>query len=494
MRSSNVPKLPPHWKRLPQKSLQGGQATAFPVRHEDGREGVYREIKDPISQVDRARFCRGLEILSSKVHHRAIVTLFDWSEDSDRLWYLSELGDPFNVWWSRLKADLKEDPTALVDRAVSVLVELSSALSTCHDHGVVHRDIKPKNLVVKRGVPEPWPILIDFGLAHAETETRLTPLDQAVGNARFSPDIMRNHLERVPPWLDVFDLAQLLIWMLDDKAPKDHWERPVHWKYAIYSDALPEDLVLSIRAFTAACSTQDTSPVNGAEVVELLGRLFPPQLAPTGGRINASTIVNAKRRGEATKLLNESAVVEEVQSCAPLGEKIYLALRDTLHSVLQEISEWELSAKVVFDNPFHYQIIGATDLLCVSVGQQPHNIQLRIKAKIVPWSATPPANERNRAFWQKHLPEDAICFTFALEGGVVEAHNTRYLEGRWVTIHRDGSIYMHPLSASFGRYGNNDLGGSAEGPGVPASVIDVRDFAVSVLASEKFWEYIAASQ
>ena len=308
----------------------------------------------------------------------------------------------------------------------------------------MHRDIKPKNLVVKRGVPEPWPILIDFGLAHVETETRLTPLNQAVGNARFSPNIMRNHLERVPPWLDVFDLAQLLIWMLDDKAPKGHWERPVHWKYAIYSDTLPEDLGLSIRAFTAACSTQDTSPVNGAEVVELLGRLFPPQLAPTGGKINASTIVNAKRRGEATKLLNESAVVEEVQSCAPLGEKIYLGLRDTLHSVLQEISEWELSAKVVFDNPFHYQIIGATDLLCVSVGQQPHNIQLRIKAKIVPWSATPPPNERNRAFWQKHLPEDAICFTFALEGGVVEAHDTRYLEGRWVTIHRDGSIYMHP--------------------------------------------------
>ena len=68
-----------------------------------------------------------------------------------------------------------------------MLVELSSALATCHDLGVVHRDIKPRDLVVKRGVVEPWPVLIDFGLAHVETGPRLTPADEAVGNARFSP-------------------------------------------------------------------------------------------------------------------------------------------------------------------------------------------------------------------------------------------------------------------------------------------------------------------
>ena len=491
---SNVDKLPPKWKRVAGKTMRGGQATALRVQHEDGREGVYRELKGPMSEVAKARFQRELEILTSKVEHQAIVSIFDWSTDSEQPWYISELGNPFNEWWSQLKKDLEGKPKTLVNKAVSVLVELSAALSICHVNGIVHRDIKPKNLVVKRGVPDPWPILIDFGVAHVEDGVRLTTTDQAVGNARFSPDIMRNRLEEVPPWLDVFDLAQLFIWMVDEKAPKDHWQRPVHWKYAVYNVKLPEDLDLSIRAFTAACSTEGTSPANGEEVVKLLGRLFPPQLTPTGGKIDASTIVNAKRRGEAKKLLDEAAVVEEVQSCAPLGESIYLRMRETLLSVLREISHWEPSAKVVFDNPFHYQIVGATDLLCVSLGQQAHNIQLRIKAKLVPWSATPPANESNRAFWQKHMPEDAICFTFALEGGVVEAHDSRYLQGRWVTIHRDGTIYMQPLSAGFGRYGNNDLGGSAEGPDMLASIGDVRDFAISVLTSKKYWEYIAASE
>ena len=202
---------------------QGGQAKITYVQHEDGREGVYRELKSPVSQVDRARFVREINVLSERVHHRAIVSLFDWSTDTETLWYISELGDEFKKWWSRAKTASGGDPASIVSKALSVLTELISAVSLCHDNGIVHRDIKPKNIVIKRGVLEPWPILIDFGLVHAEDEARLTSADDAVGNARFSPDIMRTRLAEVPPWLDVFDLAQLLIWMLGEQAPKDHW-------------------------------------------------------------------------------------------------------------------------------------------------------------------------------------------------------------------------------------------------------------------------------
>ena len=89
------------------------------------------------------------------------------------------------------------------------------------------------------------------------------------------------------------------------------------------------------------------------------------------------------------------------------------------------------------------------------------------------------------------MPEEAICFTFALEAGVPKARNTQYRDGRWVTIHRDGSLFLHPLGASFGSHSNNDLGGSSEGPGVAASMSDVRDFAISVFTNERYWEYTA---
>ena len=82
-------------------------------------------------------------------------------------------------------------------------------------------------------------------------------------------------------------------------------------------------------------------------------------------------------------------------------------------------------------------------------------------------------------FWRKHMTRSAIPFTFALEGGVVEARDTRYLDGKWITIHRDGVINLHPLDAAFGNYSSNDLGGSAKGPGVVATMDDVRAFVVS---------------
>ena len=175
----NIEELPEGWSPIG-RQIKGGQATVQRVRHEDGRKGIYRKLHKPISKVSMERFQRELEILSRKVEHRAIVTLFDWSTENYRPWYISELGKPFDRWWSGCKKQLKTDSARLIDKAVSVLLELSSALAICHDNGIVHRDIKPKNLVVKGGVSEPWPILIDFGIAHDEAGSRLTPLDDVV--------------------------------------------------------------------------------------------------------------------------------------------------------------------------------------------------------------------------------------------------------------------------------------------------------------------------
>ena len=482
--------IPEKWTPLKKQTMKGGQATAIPVRHEDGREGVYREIRERMSGVSRERFQRELEILSRKVQHRSIVTLFDWTADIEQPWYISELGDPFDKWWLKWKRNHDQDPETLVDQAVSILLELSSALSICHENGIVHRDIKPKNLVMKKGVAAPWPILIDFGIAHYKDGDRLTPTDQAVGNARFSPDIMRSRLEDISPWLDVFDLGQLLTWMLDEHAPKNHWQRPVHWKYAVYGDGMPVGLQRSIKAFTAVCFTENTSPANGRQVVDLLGRLFRPPPQKNLIRIDTNAIADAKRRGEAMKLLANTEIQEEINSSAPLARIIYFELRETLLTVFEEVSEMDNSAEITLDEPFSNRINGATDLFWMKLGPPTCNIQLRIKTKVVPWCDPLPHNKPNRDFWQKHMPMDTICITFALEGGVAQAADTRYMDGRWITVRRDGSIYLHSLSASLQVGLNGDLAGSANDDGVPGSMSDVRAFAISIFTKEKYWEYI----
>ena len=209
--------------------------------------------------------------------------------------------------------------------------------------------------------------------------------------------------------------------------------------------------------------------------------------------MNPNIIANAKKRAEARKLLINTAIHEEIEAAAPHAEIIYRQLRDTILAALDEISKQESSARVLIDTSLHYQVIGATDLLCVCVGPPECNIILRVKAKVVTWSGTPVSNESNRKFWQEHMSKDAICFTFALEGGIPQAGNTEYKEGRWVTIHGNGTFYLHPLSASLGRYSDNDLGAGARGPGVESSMSDVYEFVTSVFTNERYWEYITAS-
>ena len=228
--------LPEGWNRI-RTIGKGGQATAVHIRHKDGRDGVFRRFKRPISRVDRQRFQRELGILSQKVVHQGVVTLWDWSSVEEQPWYISELGEPFKQWWGNCKETLQDDPEAMVDIAVGVVRQIALALAECHANGVVHRDLKPQNLVMKRGVPDPWPILIDFGVAYDESSERLTATNDSVGNARFSPDVMRRRMDDVPPWLDVFDLGQILIWMLDEEAPKGNWQRPIAWNHAVYDPA-----------------------------------------------------------------------------------------------------------------------------------------------------------------------------------------------------------------------------------------------------------------
>ena len=246
---------------------------------------------------------------------------------------------------------------------------------------------------MKRGAFSTWPILIDFGIAHDEQGSRLTSPDDAVGNARFSPDVMRTRVDAVTPWLDIFDLAQLLMWMLDIKPVKHHWQRPIHWKYAAYDERIAEEAQRAIRAFTAACSNPTTGPSDGAEAANLLDTLFPQQPPTRDAKLDPRAIIAAKRRGESTKLLTNAAIAEEVEAAAPLAERVYVELKGILAGLLDELSAHDTSVSTLVDSPFEYRIVGATDLYWVSVGPPACNIQLRLKSKVVPWSEPLPGKK-----------------------------------------------------------------------------------------------------
>ena len=145
---------------------------------------------------------------AARLNHRGIVTLYEMGEDGRRAYLVSELAEGETL-------DELARAGRISDRAVGRIgAELCDALGHAHDNGVVHRDIKPQNVVV-RPSDEPRPAgaprakLMDFGIAHLHDGAKLTRTGEVVGTiAYMAPE----QAEGAPatPAVDAYALALTL--------------------------------------------------------------------------------------------------------------------------------------------------------------------------------------------------------------------------------------------------------------------------------------------
>lgn len=385
------------WEEVNQSIRQGGEASVLIVKNQLGDKGVFRYLKrtDPVSL---KRFHRELNILTNpRFQNPSIIQLLEHSKD-DKPWYISKYGEPFDHYWEKQRNQLINQPDELAILAIRHLVQILEGLAPLHQAGVVHRDIKPQNLVI---FPEPktkntQATLIDFGIAHFDEEPRLTPLIEAPGNRRYSPDQMMNRMESIPPWLDIFELAQVLIWMIGKTPIKHHWQRPLHWQWVIYDELLAEEYVLGIRALTALCSEESVSPKDALEMLNIVRTLFPtlfkdPNMSHS--QINIDQINAGISRGKASQKTRTVEDRQVISSSFPVMQKIYEGLRGELELLYKELSDSGLPVKKEVDRPLNELIdqvmssaLSSTEatLFEIELGEnRPQTFHLRVRCWIL---------------------------------------------------------------------------------------------------------------
>src|SRR6188508_2700262 len=159
--------------------------------------------------VFRDRFLREAR-LAARLSHPNIVQIYDAGEDH---------GDPYIVMEcveGRSLADELESSGALDPaRVVDLGVQVCAGLEHAHAAGLVHRDIKPGNLLLgERDTVK----IADFGIARAAETTRLTQMGSVLGTAAYlSPEQALG--EEVTAAADVYSLGAVLYELLTGRAP-----------------------------------------------------------------------------------------------------------------------------------------------------------------------------------------------------------------------------------------------------------------------------------
>ena len=205
--------------RLIEQLASGGMGTVWAAEDETlGRRVAVKVLNDGLADDPRfiERFRREARAAAG-LSHPNLAGVFDYGDDGSRPYIVMEL-----VLGETVAERLERSGPLPPAEAAAIAADVADALAVAHEAGVVHRDVKPANVMLpSRGQVK----VMDFGIASSSMSTNLTATGIVVGTARYlSPEQARG--ERATPASDLYAIGILLYEMLTGAPPFDH-ETPV---------------------------------------------------------------------------------------------------------------------------------------------------------------------------------------------------------------------------------------------------------------------------
>ncbi len=142
---------------------RGGMGVVYRAQHELlKRPSAVKVIRsDRLTADEVARFEREVRV-ASRLHCPHTISIFDFGQSDDGKWYFAmEYLNGMTI-----EQLVVRHGTLSVDRTIHVLIQIGESLHEAHEQGLVHRDIKPQNVMLTcRGSSPDFAVVFDFGLA-----------------------------------------------------------------------------------------------------------------------------------------------------------------------------------------------------------------------------------------------------------------------------------------------------------------------------------------
>ncbi|WGD37361.1 protein kinase [Lysinibacter sp. HNR] len=297
------------------------------------------------------------------VNNEGIANVFDYGEEQGSAYIVMELvpGEP-------LSTILEREGVLPSDRVLGIIAQTASALHAAHEAGLVHRDIKPGNLLI---TPEGRVKITDFGIARIADQVPLTATGQVMGTVQYlAPEQASGH--QATAATDIYSLGIVAYESLAGKRPFTG-ESQVAIAMAQINEQpppLPTTVSEPLRNLVFACLAKDPKerPTDALKLAQAASALHRGDIRTAAAAVPAIISGAEAPREDATRLLTTALPAEDATTVLATNPENDTSATSILNPETETEENAEEAAKKKKRSPWTWPLVALIVILVLVLG------------------------------------------------------------------------------------------------------------------------------